>query len=201
MDKQKHISLFDRQAAQYDRQRENPSQKKWRQNLLSQARGNVLELAVGAGANFPFYPSGVRVTATDFSSAMIAKAESAAQRYGIDAEFRCEDVETLSFPDDAFDTVVSTLSLCSYENPARVLANLRRWCKPEGTILLLEHGISPSPLLSRAQKAFDPLLYRMFGCHHDRDIRGLIEASGIRIASEERHWFDMVRIIQAHPQP
>lgn len=199
MDQQKLIAIFDRQAAQYDRQRESAFQRRWRQELLSHARGEVLELAVGAGGNFPFYPASVSVTAADFSPAMLAKAKAAAARYGIAAEFHQGDVERMDFPEAAFDTVVSTLSLCGYENPARMLATIRRSCKPDGQILLIEHGLSPNPVLSALQRGLDPLLYRLSGCHHTRNIRELVQEAGLRILWEESRWLDMVRLIRARP--
>lgn len=79
MEKRKLISLFDKQAVQYDKNRENPTQARWRKKLLSHARGEVLELAVGAGANFPFYPPEIKLTAADFSEMMIEKAQLAAK--------------------------------------------------------------------------------------------------------------------------
>lgn len=199
MDKERQIALFDKQANQYDRQRESAFQKRWRAPLLRHAKGKVLEVAVGAGANFPFYPPGVSVTATDFSPAMIAKAEAAARRYGVAAEFLCTDVEALHVPEQSFDTIVSTLSLCGYEDPAAVLANLKRWVKPQGKLLFMEHGISPKPLVSGLQRLLDPVLYRMLGCHHTRDIRALIEGAGLRIVDAETHWLGMVRLIRAQP--
>ncbi|WP_052339642.1 class I SAM-dependent methyltransferase [Gorillibacterium massiliense] len=76
MEKAKRIRIFDKQADQYDKSRESLQQKLWRQHLIAHAKGRVLELAVGAGANFPFYPPSVRITAADFSSAMLDKAPS-----------------------------------------------------------------------------------------------------------------------------
>lgn len=54
MDTERLIRIFDRQATDYDRKRDDPKQRRWRQKLIGSAKGEVLELAVGAGANFPF---------------------------------------------------------------------------------------------------------------------------------------------------
>ncbi|MOA09898.1 hypothetical protein D3C78_1297590 [compost metagenome] len=53
----------------------------------------MLELAVGTGANFPFYPQEVKITATDFSEAMLEKAQRAAKYYRLKADFICSDIE------------------------------------------------------------------------------------------------------------
>jgi ubiquinone/menaquinone biosynthesis C-methylase UbiE len=129
------IKKFDKQARWYEKRRIQQAQKEWRQKLLYFARGNVLEVAVGAGANFSFYPPGVRITAVDFSPEMLKRARNAADEYGIEVEFK-SDVETLTFPPDSFDTVVSTLSLCGYEDPVGVLNRFSRWSRKDGCILL-----------------------------------------------------------------
>ncbi|WP_274362812.1 class I SAM-dependent methyltransferase [Paenibacillus thermotolerans] len=199
MEKQKQIRIFDKQARQYDRRRENPKEARWRQQLIRHAKGEVLEIAVGAGANFPYYTPGVKVTATDFSEAMLEKAKQAAARYRLDAQFIRGDMDEMDFPDQSFDSVVSTLSMCSYADPLTVLKKLNRWCKPGGNILLMEHGISTNAAVSAVQKTLNPMLYRLLGCHHTRDIPGLVRAAGIDIAATESYWFDMVHLIWAKP--
>ncbi|UQZ37241.1 class I SAM-dependent methyltransferase [Paenibacillus sp. PK3_47] len=200
MEKQKQIHIFDKQAARYDRRKEGTEQNRWRQLLVSQAKGEVLELAVGAGANFPFYPPGVKVTAADFSGAMLEKARRSAQRHGIQASFVTADIEELNFPDHAFDTIVSTLSFCSYDHPLQVLNKVKRWCKPNGQILLMEHGISSNPAVSALQKALNPLLHRVYGCHYTRDMLELIRESGLEMVKVESYWLNMVHLIWARPR-
>ncbi|UVI29421.1 class I SAM-dependent methyltransferase [Paenibacillus spongiae] len=199
MEKQKLIRIFDKQAVQYERRRENAGQQRWRQKLIRHAKGDVLELAVGAGANFPYYPSEVKVTAADFSQAMLDKAIGAAKQHHIDAEFLCSDMEDIRFPDHSFDTIVSTLSMCSYADPLQVLKNINRWCRPDGRILLMEHGISSNFAVSAIQRTLNPLLYRTLGCHHTRNITGLVRESGIVIEQVESYWLNMVHLIWARP--
>lgn len=201
VDKIRLRRVFDKQAARYAAKRESSAMELWRRRLLSHAKGEVLELAVGAGANFPFYPSGVKVTAVDFSEAMLEKARQAAHRNGLDVAFLCADMEEADFPARTFDTVVSTLSLCSYGNPSRVLESISRWCKPGGDILLLEHGISSNPLVSAIQRTANPLLYRFIGCHHTRDIPGFVRDAGMTVVESERYWFGMMYLIRAKPKP
>src|SRR3954468_20823022 len=114
MNQDKLIRIFDKQAKGYEERRKSQSQAKWREKLLSSAKGKVLEVAVGAGTNFQYYPGGVEVTAIDFSEEMLKKAKEAAIEEGIDARFIHTDVESFSFEDHSFDTVISTLSLCGY---------------------------------------------------------------------------------------
>jgi len=199
MDKTKQIRLFDRQAAQYGKRKESQTLRRWRRELLRDVNGEVLELAVGAGANFPHYPRGVKLTATDFSPEMLKKAREAAAWNRLDVDFILSDIEELEFPDHSFDTVVSTLSFCSYENPLNVMNKLRRWCKPDGVVLLMEHGISSNVLVSAAQRILDPLLFRTIGCHHTRDIPALVRQSGMSITRAESYLFKMVQLLWVKP--
>lgn len=191
--------IFDKQARAYASKREPALLVDWRRQLLEAAEGQVLELAVGAGANFPYYPPGVRVTAVDFSRGMLERARLAAARSHLDVQFVCGDIESLALPEQGFDTVISTLSLCAYEHPLAVLKRMRRWCRPTGRILLLEHGKSTSRPLAVLQKAADPLLYRMAGCHHTRDIDALVREAGLRVERMERCWLGMGSLVWARP--
>lgn len=199
MEKGRQVRLFDRQARQYENKREGKTQQQWRQNLLNQADGEILELSVGAGANFPFYQPHVKITAVDFSPEMLSKAKRAASHHSLNADFILSDIEELEFKDHSFDTIVSTLSFCSYENPLRVLHKLSRWCKPEGNILLMEHGISSNFVASTVQKVLDPLLYRTIGCHHTRDMLGLISQTELTVQRVESYWLNMIHLIWAKP--
>src|SRR5699024_12282686 len=69
---------------------------------------------------------------------------------------------------DLFDTVVSTLSFCGYDDPLQMLALANQWCKPGGTILLMEHGISRNRLLSLLQNMINPVAKWIVGCHQNR---------------------------------
>lgn len=197
MKKEKLIRTFDRQAARYEQNKEPSHLKRWRMELLSDAEGEVLELAVGAGANFPYYPPDVKITAADFSEDMLTKAKQKALNCNRSVEFICTDIEKMEFEPDSFDTVVSTLSFCCYENPSELLTKIQRWCRPGGKILLLEHGISTNTFVSGAQRVLSPLLYKMIGCHQTRDILQLVHESGITVHRSESHWMNMFHQVWA----
>jgi ubiquinone/menaquinone biosynthesis C-methylase UbiE len=83
MNKEKLIRKFDNQSRLYEMRRKKRSEQKWREKLIGNARGEVLEVAVGAGANFHYYPEDVHVTAVDFSNAMLSKAKESAVDNGV----------------------------------------------------------------------------------------------------------------------
>ncbi|MBS4201003.1 class I SAM-dependent methyltransferase [Bacillus sp. FJAT-49732] len=199
MEKKKLIRIFDRQASRYDKSKETLKQQSMRKSLISKAEGEVLELAVGAGANFPYYQSGVKVTAIDFSNAMLEKAKITARNNNVDAKFICSDIEEISFEQHSFDTIVSTLSFCSYENPLSMMKNIQQWCKPGGKILLLEHGISNNRFVAFLQKILNPLLYRTIGCHHTRNIMAMTRDAGLSVEQMENYYLNMVYVIWARP--
>ncbi|VEF46614.1 methyltransferase type 11 protein [Bacillus freudenreichii] len=200
MEKERLVRIFDKQAARYETNREPSNLRKWRRELLNQAEGEVLELAVGAGANFPYYPSSVKITAADFSNEMLAKAKKKASNFNMKVEFICTDIEEMEFEPHSFDTIVSTLSYCCYENPSEMLGKIQRWCRPGGKILLLEHGLSTNVFVSGAQRVLNPLLYKMIGCHQTRDILRLVNDSGLTVHRAESHWMSMFHQVWASPR-
>ena len=199
MDKSKLIRKFDKQARIYEGRKPGPAEKEWREQLLKSARGNVLEVGVGTGANFAYYPKDVHVTAVDFSGEMLSRAKESAVRNAISAEFMRQDIESLSFPENTFDTIVSTLTLCGYEDPLHVLRQFKSWCKPDGRILLMEHGISSSRVIGLLQHWIDPVHVRMIGCHLNRDIKQLITQAGLEIERMERHFLNAIYLAWTNP--
>lgn len=202
MDVGKRIRKFNAQADLYDKKR-NRNELGWlRSRLLQAARGRVLEIGFGAGGNLPYYPKDIELVAVDFSPAMLEKAKQANDRlYQLKVTYVEGDVEDVTLPEQSFDTVVSTLSLCAVPHPDRVLARLGRWCKPEGQVLLMEHGRSSNRVLALAQNVLDPLLYRWVGCHHDRDFPALVEAAPLQIIRSERHMAGILQLYWCRPLP
>lgn len=199
MNKDRIIKTFDKQAKIYEKRRRTRSDRKWRERLLTSTRGEVLEVGVGAGANFPYYPQGLRVTGVDFSEEMLKKAEEAAIEEGIEAQFILSDVESFSCEENSFDTIISTLSLCGYENPTKVLNSFNKWCRPDGNILLLEHGKSSNKMIGSIQTMLNPIHRKIAGCHLNRDMLHVIEQSNIHIGRMEHYLTGMVHLVWAKP--
>jgi ubiquinone/menaquinone biosynthesis C-methylase UbiE len=201
MDLQKQKNIFDRQANKYAaRTRKRGPDHQWRKRLLASAKGDILEVSVGAGTNFSYYPENAAITAVDFSPAMLEKAKKTAQEQNKSVEFMLGNVEALELPRHSFDTVVSTLSLCAYPHPERVLHLLSKWCRPGGQILLLEHGSSTNQTLAKLQNVMNPFTRKRLGCHLNRDIMNLVNQSPMTILREEHAIFGMVHLIWAQPE-
>jgi ubiquinone/menaquinone biosynthesis C-methylase UbiE len=156
-----------------------------RRDVVPQAQGRVLELGCGGGINQPLYDP-ARVTSfagLDPSAKLLDYARGAAARKGWQADIRQGFGEAIPFADDSFDSVVCTFTLCSVNDQARTLAELRRVLKPGGALLYAEHGRAPDAKVARRQEAIDPLWKRVFGnCHLSRPVTAAIERSGFAAA-------------------
>ncbi|MEW9701482.1 class I SAM-dependent methyltransferase [Paenibacillus sp. SI8] len=194
------IRKFDKQAGMYEENRKKMILSHWRSQLLQDVKGDVLEVGVGAGANFPYYdPSLTRINAVDFSPEMLIRAKRAAEEFGLCAAFLQSDIETLECHENSFDTIVSTLSLCSYSNPELVLRKFQGWCRKDGRILLMEHGIGANPILGTLQKISNPVVSKFSGCRIDRDMMKIIEQSGMIVERAEHYFFGTIHLVWARP--
>lgn len=199
MNRQSLIKKFDKQAEKYDKRRKNDPLYRFRRRIFPEAEGNVLEVAIGSGLNFPFYRRDIELTGVDFSHEMLIKAEHAARNYPFQTTFIQRDIETLEFNENRFDTIISSTSFCAYQEPVDVLNKFQKWCKPEGKILLLEHGISTKRFLAGMQKMIDPLALRAVGCHQNRNISAIVEQSDVKTIREERYMAGSLYLIWAEP--
>lgn len=200
MDRQSLMNKFDKQAKKYNRRRKNNHGYKFRQRIFQDAKGKVLEVAIGPGLNFPFYRKDIELTGLDFSHEMLKEAQAAAKNYPFKTRLLQKDVETVEFPENSFDTIISSASLCAYQEPVNVLNSFQKWCKPEGKILMIEHGISTNKPLAWLQKTMNPLALKVSGCHQDRDISDIVQQSHLELIKEERYFAGYLYLIWAKPK-
>jgi len=172
-------------------------EQEYRKQLLSHARGTILEIGVGTGVNFKYYPSGSDVTATDISTRIIERAKAQAMETNLKARFIVSPVEELQFAMESFDTIVSTFTLCAYENPQTVLRQIGSWCKQSGSILLMEYGLSQNGLVSWLQKKIAPIHYKKTGYHIDRNMLKLVSAAGLSVKKMEIKYAGIVYLVWA----
>ena len=149
-----------------------------RQDVLSEAKGEVLEIGFGTGVNLPYYPSAVKnITTADPNPGMSTLAHKRIEASPLPVDLKILTAETLPMPDSTFDTVVSTLTLCSIPDAGRALGEVYRVLKPGGRFLFLEHGLSPDRKVQAWQDRLTPVSKTLGGgCHLNRDIRSLVAA-------------------------
>jgi len=191
---------YDRLAFFYDFM-EAPIEKSrfasWRKRLTDRITGDrVLEAGVGTGKNLPYYPSGVHVTAIDFSAKMLNRARKVAADLRQEVDLLEMDVQFLAFPDNSFDTVFATFVFCSVPDPVRGLRELRRVCRPGGRLILLEHMRPENPFPGILFDFINPMVVRMMGANINRRTMDNIHKAGWKVQLMENLSSDIVRWIE-----
>lgn len=170
-----------------------------RRKALSEASGEVLEVGVGTGSNLQYYPAGCEVTGIDFSPGMLAKAREKARLTKVPVTLVEMDAENMDFADNTFDTVVATCVFCSVPHPVEGLKEVRRVCKSEGRIILLEHVRSDNPILGKLMDLLNPVSLYLVGANINRRTVENVAQAGIRIRKVENVSGKLVKLIIASP--
>jgi ubiquinone/menaquinone biosynthesis C-methylase UbiE len=159
-----------------------------RRRLLAEARGAVLEIGGGTGANISHYRDVDRVIVAEPDPFMRKRLGQKLEDTRVPVEVSAAGAETLPFPDGSFDTVVSTLVLCSVPDQASALDEVRRVLRPGGRLLFIEH-VRAAGSMARWQDRIEPLWRRLLGgCHPNRDTVAAIEEAGFEIETFERFY-------------
>ena len=197
-------SAYDELAAQYE-------QKTWfdqyilgvarqRKQLMSKAHGKILDVACGTGLNFPMFPATSEISAVDLSPRMLEIAQQKAAQLNLNVQIKVMDAQRLEFPDASFDTVTSTLSTCTFPDPIQALQEMKRVCRTDGQILLLEHGHSSMSWLANYQDRRVLQHYQQHaGCRWNQDPLDLVRAAGLKVLSSRRFGLGMFHSIEATP--
>jgi ubiquinone/menaquinone biosynthesis C-methylase UbiE len=159
-----------------------------RRGLLAGASGRVLEIGAGTGANLQHYGGGVtELTAVEPEEPMARRLERRAQENGRRVEVVRAPAEALPFEDASFDVAVSTLVLCTVDDQARALAEVRRVLRPGGSLLFMEHVRADEPGLARWQDRLNGInRFLIGGCNCNRRTLEAIQAAGFSITTLTR---------------
>jgi ubiquinone/menaquinone biosynthesis C-methylase UbiE len=175
--------------------------KPLRQILFNGLDGDLLDAGVGNGRNFPFYPPASRVTGIDLSPAMLERARRRKEKLRISVSLQEMDVTALAFADDRFDSIVSTFLFCvldaDQQQPA--LEELRRVCRPGGTIRILEYSISEIPLRRFIMKLWAPWVRFAYGAAFDRHTEQYLEAAGLELVEQKFLYKDIIKLLTLRP--
>jgi len=178
-------------AAGYDRIMAGPEKavlQGHRVTLIARASGDVLEIGGGTGANLPFYGADVaKLVLTEPERPMAQRLERKLAGYSLPASVVGAPAEQLPLEDASFDFVVSTLVLCTVDDPARALSEIHRILKPTGRLLFLEHVRSDDPGLARWQDRLHGVQVRVgHGCHCNRSTLQNMQQAGFSVSELER---------------
>ena len=162
---------------------------KRRAAVVPLARGDVFELGCGGGINQEFYD---RAAITSYAGidpheglleGARAAAKALARHGGWAADLKQGRGEAIPFADASFDCVVCTFTLCSVDDPAQVMREMRRILRPGGRALFLEHGCAPDRAVVNWQERIEPVWKRLAGgCHLTRPISSALAGAGFAIS-------------------
>ncbi len=165
----------------------------WRKMVWQQAKGKVLEVGVGTGKSIQYYPEGIEVTAIDFSEKMLEKAKVKAKQLDKKVDLRLMDAQKLEFPDETFDTVVTTCVFCSVPDPVKGLQEIQRVLKKDGQIIMLEHVRSRKPFVGKVMDLMNPVVVRMVGANINRNTVENLRKAGLKVDVEQDLMMDIVK--------
>ena len=160
-----------------------------RQKVVPLATGKVLDIGIGSGLNIPFYNSDKidKVIGIDPSHELIELAKELANDSKASIELVIGSAESIPYPDNFFDTVLVTYTMCTIPNVA--IANKEMWrvLKDDGRLIFCEHGLAPDKKISKWQNRIDPFWGKIAGgCHLNRDIQKLITDAGFSFESLDK---------------
>lgn len=172
--------------------------KGWRKKCWSEVQGHhILEVGVGTGKNFDYYPADARITAIDFSQEMLKHAAEKQGRKHVAVDLHLMDVQSLPFADNCFDTVIATFVFCSVPLPVKGLKELYRVCRPNGQVILLEHVVSSKPFLAWLMNCINPAVVALVGANINRNTLKNVQACPFSSVHVDERSGDIIKLIVA----
>jgi len=175
------VEQFSRQAIPFA---ELPGHSQSMQLLIEMsgvsASDDVLDAACGPGlVACAFAPHARHVTGIDITPPMIeqAKARQKEKQLG-NLSWQVGDILPLPFPDAHFSVVLTRYSFHHFINPAAVLAEMLRVCKPGGKVMVIDVVQSPekAEAYDQLEKLRDPSHIHALTFP---EIAAIVEASGL----------------------
>ncbi|MGI9544416.1 MAG: class I SAM-dependent methyltransferase, partial [Cyclobacteriaceae bacterium] len=160
--------------------------KRW---LFMDHPETVVEIGSGAGANMRYLRRGTKLIAIEPNVHMHANLKRSANKYGIHLEIRSLIGESIDLPDSSCDFVVSTLVLCTVEDPKQCINQISRILKTSGVFVFIEHiKAQENSILAFVQNLIHKPWHWFFeGCHTNRDTKSLLESSGFSTLELEEY--------------
>ena len=172
--------------------------KNWRKRLWAKVEGHhILEVGVGTGKNFDYYPADSRITAIDFSPEMLKQAAHKKARKAVSVELELMDAQSLVFADNSFDTVIGSFVFCSVPLPLKGLKELYRVCKPGGQVILLEHVLSSNPVIAKVMNFINPAIVALVGANINRNTVKNVKSCGFASVRVDERSSDFIKLIEA----
>ncbi|HYJ49194.1 MAG TPA: methyltransferase domain-containing protein [Microbacterium sp.] len=160
-----------------------------KQRIFAGLPREVVEIGPGVGANLRYLPVGSILVAIEPNRHMHGPLQDAAHRRGVQLDLRERMAEKTGLPDDSVECVISSLVLCSVQDPGAVLAEVRRILRPGGTFRFLEHVVAAEGTPTRAAQRIlrRPWAWTFEGCSCERDLEKSVRAAGFQSVTVDRY--------------
>jgi len=165
---------------------------KRRRKLISVLRGRILEVGVGTGVNFSFYNDQVVVTGIEPSETMLSRATEKRKRLKLTNRIEllhtgCGLPEMQQLVEEnSLDAVICTLVLCTIPEPEKAIAQFKKWLKPGGQLVIMEHIRAHTHLWGKIQDKMNPYWSKFAdGCQLNRKTDRILRESGLKLQNEK----------------
>jgi|TARA_B100001057_G_scaffold208627_2_gene209321 ubiquinone/menaquinone biosynthesis C-methylase UbiE len=159
-----------------------------RKKVVPMAEGKVLEIGIGSGLNLPFYDKSKldELWGLDPSEGLSEMAKQVADEEAMEVNFISAGAEEIPLPDNHFDSVLVTYTMCTIPEVHRANKEIQRVLKGNGRLIFCEHGEAPDKNIKKWQNRINPLWKKLAGgCNINRNIPSLIQESGFDIVDLE----------------
>ena len=159
-----------------------------RKKVVPLAEGKVLEIGIGSGLNLPFYDKAKidEIWGLDPSEELSEMAKQVADKESMEVKFISSGAEDIPLPDNYFDCVLVTYTMCTIPEVQRANQEIRRVLKEDGKMIFCEHGEAPDQNIRKWQNRINPFWGKLAGgCNINRKIPSLIQDSGFDIIEME----------------
>lgn len=141
----------------------------------------VLDVGVGTGLSLPLFPRHARVVGIDLSQAMLAKAKKKIKELSLDhASVLSTDAMNLCFDDNSFDKVFISHVVSVVPDPYRLMAEVKRVCKKDGSVVLVNHFKSKNRAVESFERLINPVCKKI-GWHNDLCMDEFLGRSGLLV--------------------
>jgi phosphatidylethanolamine/phosphatidyl-N-methylethanolamine N-methyltransferase len=137
-----------------------PGQKTVIKKMNCSDSDSVLEIGIGTGSSFRYYPDETKVVGIDISPDMLDLARKKIEKNKAkNKHILLMNGENLSFPDNTFDKVVGMYVVSVTQNPKKLIEEMKRVCKNDGDIFIVNHfsNDTDNPLIKMFEKGLMPV--------------------------------------------
>lgn len=179
---------YRRYAPRYDRyfgDSLQPGRRAAIQRMDCRPGERILEVGVGTGLSLPLYPPQSTVYSIDICPEMLTRANARVlrERLGQSAGLCRMNAERMGFADDSFDKVVAMYVVSVAPNPGRVIDEMRRVCRPEGELFVVNHFLHPHPAIALMERMAAPFS-RFLGFQPTLSLQGLVAEASLEVTEQ-----------------